>query len=116
MDAKREIEWKGWGRWLSFATSALLILIAVPFVFDHGLGSYAGWNIFLGLLLFGTITSGNRKAPLLALILTGLMALRLVVGIVSGSNVIEVVMGLLMLAMTTGAAYDLRKQVTSANG
>lgn len=70
--------------------------------------------MFLGLLAIGTVASGNHKAPLLALILAVLMALRLVSTIASGGRVLDLVGTIVFLVMAAGAAYDLRKQSISA--
>jgi uncharacterized membrane protein YhaH (DUF805 family) len=52
----------------------MFVIAAIPQVLAND--AAAGWNIFLGLLLFGAIASGNRRAPLLVLVLTTLMVLR----------------------------------------
>ena len=106
-----DIKWIGWGRWLSFALSALLLLGGA---LDLNQEAAAGWNIFLGLLLFGVIASGHRKAPLLALVLTGLMAVRLLFAIIMyGPYAVRVIGSVVPLALAAGAAYNLRKQVMS---
>jgi hypothetical protein len=66
--------WRGTARWLSFAVAGVFVIAAIPQVLAND--AAAGWNIFLGLLLFGAIASGNRRAPLLVLVLTTLMVLR----------------------------------------
>jgi hypothetical protein len=80
MESQSELRWSGWGRWLSFVLAGFMVLSAP--MFDRDLGAAAGWNIFLGLLLFGTIASNHRKAPLLLIIL----AARTVLGIAWGSS------------------------------
>ena len=102
-------QWTGLGRWLSFGLAALLIAIAIPGVLD-GAGAAAGWNIFLGLLLFGAVASGNSKAPLLALLLTALMTLRLLLAIIAGGNFLAFWLGAVSTALAGIAAYDLREQ------
>lgn len=110
MAPKTEIRWAGWGRWLSFLVSALLILLAVPYVMDYREGAAAGWNIFLGLLLFGAIASGNRHASTLTLVLVGLMAIRLTLATLIGASIFMIASNLLLLILVSMAAYDLRRQ------
>ena len=111
MAGDSDITWAGWGRRLSFALSALLLLGGA---LDLNQEAVAGWNIFLGLLLFGVSASGHRKAPLLALVLTGLMVLRLLfAAVMYGPNAVRVIVSVLPLALAAGAAYDLRKQAAS---
>jgi hypothetical protein len=114
MSTEDEIDWSGPGRWLSFASSGLMILIAVPFVFDQGQGAIAGWNIFLGLLLFGAVASGNKEAPLIATIIAVLMVVRLLSLFVIGWDTFGALTTLAVLAVVGGAAYYLRVQVRSA--
>jgi hypothetical protein len=115
MNANTEIAWTGLGKWLSFLSAAVLILVAMPFVLDRAGGVRAGWNIFLGLLLFGVTASGNRRAPLLALALAILMVVRVIVAIALGSDAFVDIAPALLLCVTTGlAAYDLRKQANPA--
>ena len=114
MDKKADIAWKGWGRLLFIGLGISLILLAVPLVFSREDGAAAGWDIFLGLLAIGAVASGSRKAPLLALILAALMALRLLATIIHRPSVLDLVASLLFLATAAGAAYDLRKQSMSA--
>jgi len=116
VNGEGEIAWRGWGRWLSFLTAALLILIAIPGVFINSLGAAAGWNIFLGLLLFGSIASDNKRAPLLAAILAGLMALRLLIAIALGARLPDLSIAGLLLVLTAGIAFDLRRQARRRSG
>ena len=104
------IEWIGIGKWLSFTAAGLLILLAIPFIFDHASGVAAGWNIFLGLLLFGAIASGNARAPTIATVIAGLMAVRLIVAIAMGAGAADVLVGVIVLAVVGLSAWDLRKQ------
>jgi len=115
MNDDTEIAWTGLGKWLSFLSAAILILVAVPFVLDRAAAARAGWNIFLGLLLFGVIASGNRRAPLLALALAVLMAARVAVAVAIGPDgFADIGLPLLLCATTALAAYDLRKQADPA--
>jgi hypothetical protein len=106
---EEQIEWSGMGRWLSFLFTALMILVAIPGVFSHEFGAAAGWNLFLGLLMFGFVAAGHRKAPLLAAILTVLMLLRLVLGAIAGGGW-AILADAVLLLVIAGAAYDLRQQ------
>ena len=110
MQADQEINWTGWGRWLSFTLSAVLILVAIPAVFDHHEGAAAGWNIFLGLLMFGAVASGNRKAPKLAIVLTILMAVRVLIAIIFMPNIGNLLLAAFCCAIAAAAAYGLREQ------
>lgn len=84
---ENQIEWAGAGRWLSFAGSALLVLSGIPAILGSSGGITAGWNIFLGLLLFGSVASGSKFAPKAAIIVAALMLLRSVLIPVLGGGV-----------------------------
>jgi hypothetical protein len=114
MSAGDEIEWTGWGKWLSFAVAAMLLMFSIPVVLLNG--AAAGWNIFLALLLFAAVASGHKKAPLAAIILCGLMAIRLVLAFTMGAAVLDIVSDALLVMLTAAAAYDLRRQAASAQG
>ena len=113
MEAEKDIAWVGLGRWLMICLGILLVLVAVPLVFSRENGAAAGWNIFLGLLAIGTVASGNHKAPLLAVVLTVLMAIRLVAALIFGARGIDLAASLIFLVIAGGAAYELRRQSTS---
>ena len=113
MTSQNEIEWDGLGRWLSFTAAALMIVFAVPFVMEADQGAAAGWNIFLGLLLFGTIASNNARAPLLVSILTILMIVRLIVLVAMSWDLFGFISNALLLMLLGTAAYDLRGQATN---
>lgn len=103
-----QVSWRGVGRWLSFAVAALLIIVAIA---NFGTNDAAvGWDIFLGLLLFGAVASGYRRAPLLLLVLLGLMALRLFVALAVERNIIEAVSGGVLVILLFFAWQDLRRQ------
>ena len=109
-----QVRWQGVGRWLSFAVAALLVIVAIPsFVTDD---PAVGWNIFLGLLLFGVIASGNRRAPLLLLVLLGLMVVRLLVALVAERNIIAAVTDGVLLIPLFFAWQDLRRQAALIDG
>jgi hypothetical protein len=110
MGEKTEIRWRGSGRWLSFVLAGLLIVLSIPLVFDRVNGAAAGWNIFLGLLLFGTIASNQPKAPVLALIMTGLMGLRFLLAVVFHPELFGLALTGFSLTLAAAATYDLRKQ------
>ena len=103
-----DIRWEGAGKWLSFAVAALLVVVAIPSIATNN--PAAGWNIFLGLLLFGFVASGNRRAPALVLALLGLMVLRLVVALTVQRNVIEAAGDGVLLIPLFFAWRDLKRQ------
>jgi hypothetical protein len=109
-----QVRWHGTGRWLSFAVAAVFILLAIPdFANDE---PAAGWNIFLGLLLFGVMAAGSRRAPLLLLVLTLLMVLRITLSFIGGHfSPIDAVANVLVLVGLVVAWLDLRKQSTLMN-
>ena len=100
------------GRWLSFVVAALLLLLSIPLVVLNM--AAAGWNIFLGLLLFAAVASGHAKAPLIAIILSVVLAIRLVLTLASRAAVLAVAPGAGLLVLTSAAAYHLRQQSASA--
>jgi hypothetical protein len=106
-----QVHWRGIGRWLSFAVAALLIVLSVP-AFATNEAS-AGLNIFLGLLLFGFVASGHRRAPLMVGIVTALTALRLIVGLVVERNAVEAIADALLLILLMFAWQDVRRQAAS---
>jgi hypothetical protein len=109
-----QVRWHGTGRWLSFAVAALFILLAIPdFANDD---PAAGWNIFLGLLLFGVMAAGSRRAPLVVLVLTLLMVLRITLSFIGGHfSPIDAVANVLVMVALVVAWLDLRKQATLMN-
>jgi hypothetical protein len=74
----------------------------------------AGWDIFLGLLLFAAVASGHAKAPLIAIILSVVLTIRLVLKLASGAAALDVALGAGLLALTSAAAFNLRQQSASA--
>lgn len=112
VDGEQEHVWSGWGRWLSFVVAALLILFSIPLVILNM--AAAGWNIFLGLLLFAAVASGHAKAPLIAIILSVVMAIRLVLTLASGAAALDLAASAGLFVLTSAAAYQLRQQSASA--
>lgn len=110
MSGSSETGWSGLGKWLSSAAALLLILRAVPWIFDPQRGAAAGWNIFLGLLLFGAVASRNARAPAIGAAIAMLMAVRLGVGIAAGADPLDIGVEGVLLLLIGAAAYDLRKQ------
>lgn len=110
MAADKTVDWTGLGRWLSFAAAGILIIVAIPLIFVHATGAVAGWNIFLGLLLFGSVASGNIRAPTVAAAIFALMAIRLTIAIVAGAAYADIGISALLLAVIGFAAWDLRQQ------
>jgi len=104
--------WSGWGRWLSFVAGTLLIVLSLPLILTNS--AAAGWNIFLGLLLLGAVASGNERAPLIAIILSAIMVLRIIVAWVSGAGPLDLGIAVMFLVLIGGAAYHLRLQARSA--
>ncbi len=80
MNTEKTYRWTGLGRWLAFATAAGMILFSIPLIVSNV--AAGGWNVFLGLLLFGVTVSGNRHAPMLAYVLAILFAIRTVLALV----------------------------------
>lgn len=71
-----QVHWTGEARWLTFAVALLLFVTGIVFV---GINvPFAGWNIFLGLLLFGSVASGYIHAPRTVKLVGILMAIRVV--------------------------------------
>ena len=112
MKGEQEHVWRGSGRWLSFVAAALLILLSIPLVVLNM--AAVGWNIFLGLLLFAAVASGHPKAPLIATILSVVMAIRLVLTLASGAVALDIAVGAGLLVLTSAAAFQLRQQAPSA--
>jgi hypothetical protein len=106
-----QVHWRGVGRWLSFAVAVLLVVLSIPaFATDD---ASAGWNIFLGLLLFGFIASGHRRAPLMIGIIAALTALRLIVALAIERNAIGAIVEALLLILLFVAWQDIRRQAAS---
>jgi hypothetical protein len=103
-----QVHWRGVGRWLSFAVAVLLIVISIPAVASDDPG--VGWNIFLGLLLFGFVASGHRRAPLMVGVVTALTAVRLVAALVVQRNVNLLAWETLLLILLVFAWRDIRRQ------
>lgn len=104
--------WTGWGRWLSYAVAALLIVYSISLVVLNE--PAAGWNIFLALLLFAAVASGHKRAPGVAVVLTVLMALRFGVTLMSGTMTLDIVITGTLFVLSAAAAYHLRRQAMSA--
>jgi hypothetical protein len=109
-----QVGWSGTGRWLSFTVAALLILFSIPSIAADD--ASAGWNIFLGLLLFGFVASGHRRAPMMIGVVTALTALRLIVGLVVERSAIEAIADALLLTLLFFAWQDIRRQAATLDG
>jgi hypothetical protein len=94
-----------------FAVAALLIILSIPLVLQNS--PAAGWNIFLGLLLFGAVASGNKHAPTVALVLAAIFAVRCVVGTIGAGLVAGAIEAVFAVA-TAAAGFHLRQQARSA--
>ena len=107
MDRAGDVRWSGWGRWLSFALAAALILFTVPMIRANA--NIGGWRVFLAVLLIGAVASGHRSAPMTALLISAFIALQLAFALALGvaPNALSAA---LLLALGIGAAWDLRRQ------
>ena len=103
-------QWSGWGKRLSLALASLLILLAIPLMLHHGTGAAAGWNLFLGLLIIGSVVSNNKHTPLLVTFIAALMLIRLIITVKSDNYQPDVIMSVLLAVLAAGAAFDLRRQ------
>lgn len=117
MSQETKIIWRGMGRWLSLAGAALLIAeamiglwIALDRVHATALEAAAGWNLCLGLVLVGAVTSGSRRVPILARIVAILMFVRVVLGVLTGRPLVDVLMDGGLVLLIGMAAIDLRRQ------
>jgi hypothetical protein len=106
-----QVRWRGVGRWLSFTIGGVFLLAAIPhFAADD---PAAGWNIFLGLLLFGAMAAGSRRAPSVLLVLAVVMVVRIVLAFMRGHlALIDGLGNVLVLVALLVAWFDLRKQST----
>ena len=107
-----EIHWRGVGRWVCFAVAFLFVVVAIPYVMTNE--AAAGWNISLGLLLFGVIASGSRRAPLLVAILVGLNIVRIVEALVVEHSATGAATAGVVVLLLVFAWRDLRQQAASA--
>ena len=108
-----QVHLRGIGRWLSFAVAALLVALSIPaFATDD---ASAGWNIFLGLLLFGFVASGHRRAPLMVGVVAALTALRLIVGLVVERSATVAIANALLLILLLIAWRDIRGQAAAVD-
>jgi len=110
-------QWRGWGRWLSFAAAAYMIvmgvavlLIALQRDYSPQLEASAGWDLFLGLLFGGVVASNNRRAPLLAAVIAALMAVRVIGALMIGHRLALVSIDVLQMLIAAVAAFDLQRQ------
>jgi hypothetical protein len=117
MDVAPTSLWRGWGRWLSFAAAAYIIVMGIAGLLialqrDHAaaLEASAGWDLFLGLLLGGVVASNNKRAPLLAVVIAALMAVRVIGGLMIGRPLAAVSIDVLPMLIAGVAAFDLRRQ------
>lgn len=111
---EKEFRWHGLGRWLSFAIAVLFVTTAIPNIVAND--PAGGWNLFLGLLLFGVVASGSRRAPSLVLVLVGLTVLRFLLLIIGEWKVADLVVNGLAVVALLIAWQDLRKQAAALNG
>ena len=95
-----------------FAVAAFLVLSSVPLLLANSAG--AGWNIFLGLLLFGVLAANDERAPNVAYILAVILAIRALAGIGWGASLLDALIHAILAGATVAAAHDLRKQAGSA--
>jgi len=112
MMADAGFQWSGWGKWLSLALAILLILLAIPLMLGNGTGAAAGWDLFIGLLIFGSIVSNHRRAPLLATFVAALMVIRFIITVISDNHTPDIILSALLALLAVGTAFDLRRQDT----
>ena len=110
---ENEAEFTGAGRWMSFLGGGLLILFAVPFIFSQGQQASAGWSIFLGLLLIGSVASNNKNAGKIAVGTAAVLILRVVLVPVLGGGPFDFFYALIPLVPVAWAAAELRSQTPS---
>ena len=112
---EEQVVWTGAGRWLSFAGAGILFVSVIPAVFVTSLGAAAGWNIFLGLLLFGAIASGSKSAPKVALVIAISMLVRLSLATLFWEGTVEFLLQLLTFGLIAFAAYDMMQQAQAGD-
>jgi len=119
MIQNRAVRWRGKGRWFSLAGAGLLIVLAVIALWialgrvgatGIELELAAGWDLFLGLILVGTVMSGTKRAPILTMIVAILMLIRVVSGIVAGRPLLVLLVDIALMILLSFAAIDLRRQ------
>ena len=108
--ANAKFHWSGWGKWLSFALAIFLMLLALPLMLHRATGAAAGWNIFLGLLIFGSVVSNNKRAPLLLVIIAVLMFVRFVFTIIYYDTTPDIIISSILVIFSVLTAFDLRRQ------
>lgn len=113
MSTGKTYEWTGLGRWLAFATAAGMILLSIPLIVSNV--AAGGWNVFLGLLLFGVTVSGNRHAPMLAYVLAILFAIRAVLAVLLEADFIGAAIEGVSCAVIAVAASQLDHQKAAAD-
>lgn len=113
MNTGKTYQWTGIGRWLAFAVAAGMIVLAIPLIVSNV--AAGGWNVFLGLLLFGVTVSGNRHAPMLAYILAMLFAIRAVLALVLEADFIGAAIEAGFCAAIAVAASHLDHQKAAAD-
>ncbi|WP_422058579.1 hypothetical protein [Sphingomonas sp.] len=113
MNTGKAYQWTGLGRWLAFATAAAMMLFSIPLIVTNV--AAGGWNVFLGLLLFGVIASGNRHAPMVAYVLSILLALRAVIAVLLEADFIGAAIEGIFCAVTAVAASQLDHQKAAAD-
>lgn len=110
-----QIHWRGAGRWLSFLIAAVLIVASIPNFASLDSAIAVGVNIFLGLLLFATVAAGNRRAPLVLLVLVALTALHLVGALALRHSILGAMIEGALLMLTFLAWLDLTRQAGKIN-
>ncbi|HEV7289451.1 hypothetical protein [Sphingomonas sp.] len=113
MNTGKTYQWTGLGRWLALAAAAGMILFSIPLIVSNV--AAGGWNVFLGLLLFGVTVSGNRHAPKLAYVLAILFAIRAVLAVLLEADFIGAAIEAVFCAVIAVSASRLDHQKADAD-
>lgn len=113
MNTGKTYLWTGLGRWLALAAAAGMILSSIPLIVSNV--AAGGWNVFLGLLLFGVTVSGNRHAPMLAYVLAILFAIRTGLAVLIAADFIGAAIEGVFCAVIAVAASQLDHQKAAAD-
>ena len=105
------VQWSGWGKWLAFALAAVLMLLSIPLILHSETGAAAGWNLFLGLLIFGSVVSHNKGAASLVAFVAALMIVRLILTAASERSIPDIILAAILVLLALGAALHLRRQI-----
>jgi hypothetical protein len=105
---EQNLNWTGRGKIISLAASFILILPAVINFSESG--AAAGWNIFLGLILFGAIVSNYAKATRIVFLIFVVCCIRIAADIFVHAQLANAGLDILVAALVGLAYLDLRQQ------